>query len=186
MLMFKSSNLIIKPPMKTASVSIKLFYLISFLALNTSISAQIFKASAGLTISNFSEKELTGNKENAQTTSDNIYLAANVEFPIHDSASLVTGLSFISKGYHENYRFQILELPTNVLGTSYKVSLSYLEIPVLAKIYFNKNKMKFYGSLGPYISYAIRGNATSHIYLDRTEIITKENVNWGAPEEFKI
>ncbi|MFT4664246.1 MAG: hypothetical protein ACI8YQ_005266 [Polaribacter sp.] len=66
--------------------------------------------------------------------------------------------------------------------SSYSVRMTYLEIPVLAKTYFHKGKMNFYGALGPYFSFGLRGETESES-TNQQFTSSKNDIKWGSNKE---
>jgi hypothetical protein len=91
-------------------------------------------------------------------------LGAFAEFPVNENFSFETGIQFTSKG-----------MKANDADTDLKLELSYIDIPLTAKIAFKLAGIKAYGAFGPYVGYGIGGQ----IYIDG--LGTK--VKWGSNGE---
>jgi Outer membrane protein beta-barrel domain len=125
--------------------------------------AQTFGIKGGLNLSNTLEKD------NAQTYNDKmipgIHLGATVAIPLSgESVFLEPGILFNMKGskYQEtNY--------------SEKYVLYYLDIPVNLKVVFGSNKIKGFGTLGPYIGVGLSGKDTWTL----SGVKSSESIKWG-------
>lgn len=125
--------------------------------------AQTFGIKGGLNLSNTLEKD------NTQTYNDKmipgIHLGATVAIPLSgESIFLEPGILFDMKGskYQEtNY--------------SEKYVLYYLDIPVNLKVVFGSNKIKVYGTLGPYIGVGLSGKDTWTL----SGVKSSESIKWG-------
>ncbi len=145
---------------------------------------QNFNIKSGLLLSKYTLKNVPPNLDVAQESKPNLFISLNTEIPINDRLKIETGLSINSKGSREDY-FKSREVTSTLeLDSLYSVRITYLEIPVLAKRYFHKGKMKFYGALGPYFSVGLNGRTKSVAAINKPESsTTKADINWGSNDE---
>lgn len=98
-------------------------------------------------------------------------LGATAEFPVHKLFSLETGLLISTKGATYTMYGSGVDSKAN-----FKDNLTYLDMPVNAKISFKIVGIKTYGLIGPYFGYGLR----SKEYINGQVIKTK----WGNVDEY--
>jgi len=127
------------------------------------LNAQTFGIKGGLNLSNTLEKD------NTQTYNDKmlpgIHLGATIGIPLSgESIFLEPGILFNMKGS----KWQ----ETNYSET---YVLYYLDIPLNLKVVFGSNKIKVYGTLGPYIGVGLSGKDS----WTNDAVKGSETIKWG-------
>lgn len=153
----------------------------AIILISGSVHAQKFGVRAGVNFSNFLEKD------NSQTYSQNynmntgFHVGAVVDFPLVSLLSLETGVFYSTNGYNTTSSVTIFGITTT---TDYRLALSYLELPILAKMSYDLGKGSIFATAGPYISYGIAGKSTSVISVSgsSTSNTTETDVVWGSDE----
>lgn len=131
-----------------------LFAIITFVFIFTNTSySQIYGVKAGINLANMNLNTELGYDDINRSYDMKIgyQVGATVEFPIDDMFAFESGLFLANKGYQANAE----NSENNAKGT---VSLTYLQIPITGKMYYNMDKVTLYGILGPYLSYGIFGS----------------------------
>jgi hypothetical protein len=136
---------------------------------------QLTGAKAGFNMSNMTMKDNNGTYSNDFEFLPGFQIGATAEFPVNDNFSVETGLSFFTKGY----KYEL-----SLLGEKYNttVSMYYLDIPIVAKGYFNIKGFDVYGILGPYLGYGLSGKVSSD-----SEEMGDEDISFGTStdDDFK-
>jgi hypothetical protein len=88
----------------------------------------------------------------------NVNFIADIK--LNSSLSLSTGISFSQKGFQQTLYTQYSPF------TSAKMisHINYLEIPLYIKINTNLTKINLFYGVGPYFSYGLNGNVSTHTY----------------------
>lgn len=84
------------------------------------------------------------------------------QFPVNDQFYIQPELNFVRKG--AKLDLDIVEDQTSIDGTI-NLGIDYLEVPVLAKMYFGQTSTKFYLIGGPSVGYGIGGNAKYNLTI---------------------
>ena len=95
------------------------------------------------------------------------------DFKLSSSLSLSTGLTFSQKGFRQTLYTQYSPF-TSAEMTS---NINYLEIPLYIKINTNLTKVNFFYGVGPYFSYGLSGNVSTHTYGSVDSSYT-EDIKW--------
>ena len=122
----------------------KAFIFALMLTLSYQGNSQTFGIKGGLNFANMTVKDFVGNFDTKMLTRLNLGLTT--EFGADKKLSFETGAFLSMKGAKQNY------------GTgegSYKIT--YLDIPLMAKLKFNTEGVKFYGKFGPYLGIGLGG-----------------------------
>lgn len=134
----------------------------------------------GLNLSNMTSKD------DDDTYSDNFkmkpgfHLGFTTDIKISDMATFETGLLLMTKGYKasekETYGGQTYSYEE-------KASLLYLDIPILAKAYFDVQNVKAYGAIGPYIGIGLSGKTKWEGTGMGESDSGDEKIKWGSGED---
>ncbi len=121
-----------------------------------------------------------------QSGSNNIKLGlgfgASLEYNATKLFSLQSGLSYVQKGYQEN-NITLTDASDNPIESNIniKFNYNYLEIPLLAKLNFGSQKVKFYCYTGPSLSYFINEQNNRPDYFNiNNDNKNKLNLGWQA------
>lgn len=160
-----------------------------FLAVMISISciesnAQTFGVKGGLSLMNMMMKDQSDNYKEFLKMKPGFHLGATINIPLfRELLSLEPGLFLNMKGYtwkedgsEDGYEWKITK----------KVSAYYVDIPINVKAVYGGEKIKGYGTLGPFIGVGLSGNyktideiSANNISLTNTE---SEKIDWGKDE----
>ena len=102
------------------------------------------------------------------------------KYAIKENFYITTDLLLSKKGFtHSNSQIisQISGLSDSI--TDFKVSLYFIEIPVLAEFKVKFEKMNVLFGIGPYISYGINGKVSLDINSVSTDLNYSEKVRWS-------
>ena len=127
----------------------KVFLSIALAAAAFTANAQLkFIPKVGVSIANVAFS--TGGEDNKSKIG--FQLGGALEIGVNDMFSIQPELLFIQKGVRSEVSF---------LGTTVKssVTLNYLEIPVLAKVQFGSENLKFHVNAGPSLGIAVSGTS---------------------------
>jgi outer membrane protein W len=157
----------------------KLIFVFILATICTQTYAQQFIIRGGLNLSNMLVKD------DDDTYSDNFKLkpgfhaGVTAEFPFSEKILFETGLLLSTKGYKANESETYGETTYD-----YKESLNllYLDIPLMAKSYFEAGNMKIYGAFGPYIGYGLSGKNKYETTIGGQKKTEKETIKWGTTE----
>jgi len=131
--------------------------------------AQTFGVSGGLNFSKMSIKDNFGTADSKMIVG--YHLGVSTEFPFDKKFSFETGLFLSTKG---TKRTEISPLG-HEYDTEYKANLTYLDIPLNAKVRIDLKTLKLYGVFGPYLSVGLNGKS----YEDGDGT----NINWGTDSD---
>ena len=124
--------------------------------------SQTFGIKGGLNFANMLAKDAIGNFDTKMLTRMNLGVTA--EFGADEKFSFETGALLSFKGAKEDY---------GTAEGSYKIT--YLDIPLMAKLKFNSDEAKFYGKFGPYLGIGLSGQS-----YDAGE---GTKIKWGTSED---
>lgn len=142
----------------------KIYLLSAFVFFSAVASAQTLIPKIGFAIAKAKPSEGDGNVKSRLGLS----IGAELEYPISDMFSAQAGLLIIGKG--ATYSDEDFEA---------KDRITYLELPILAKVWFGEDDMRFYANAGPSLSFAMGGK--SKVEFDgETET---EKLKFGSGEE---
>lgn len=125
-----------------------------FLLTGTNSFAQWYGIKGGYNLSKITMKNDAGDYNNQYTNKEGYHIGIIAQFPIKEPFSFETGLLYSSKGFLANWESTYQGKPVKIKSTT---TLSYLEIPVLAKTSFKFGYSKIYGALGPYFGIGMSG-----------------------------
>lgn len=160
-------------------VYFKFMFVVLLLTVTSKSYSQSFSAKAGLNLSKFYSQDY-GEEVEGLKINPGFHIGGMVEFPVTEMFSFETGLIFSTKGakYYEADR-------SDDYVYDGRVNLSYLNVPVNAKVNFNVGGIKIFGTAGPTVGYGIIGKSKSkETSRGRT---TKESydIEWGSDNEIK-
>jgi len=155
----------------------KLLFVFVLLSMTTQIYGQSITVKGGLNLSNMTAKDNDDTYNDDFKMKPGFHIGATAEFPVSETAAFETGLLLSTKGYKEKYK-------ETYGGETYEskssVNLLYLDIPILAKAYFNIADAKIFGALGPYIGYGLSGKS-KYEYSGMGETGSEEeDIKWGS------
>jgi len=120
--------------------------LLCFILSTSSIFAQLkFAAKGGINISNASYSAPSGLKEPTIESKTGFYLSGTVEYPINESISFVSGLSFTKRGFKAKSEGNYIAGKKTEVGYSSDYSADYIDIPLSLKYNHNLFGYNFYG-----------------------------------------
>jgi hypothetical protein len=163
-------------PLKTFNFNwmknlIKIFVFVLVLAMSSESFAQIFRAKAGLNLSTMLYKDDDGVYSDELKMKHGFLLGATAEFPIDEMFSFETGLLISTKGfkYDEDY--------------VQKLNLTYLNVPLTGKAWFDVGGTKLYGLFGPYVGVGVGGKWKSEDNGNGEMGTDEDKVEWGSDAE---
>jgi len=102
------------------------------------------------------------------------------KYQISKSVNLTTDFLFAKKGFSQPTSQVILDKDRLIYNVSdIKVSLYYIEIPVLTEFKVEYEKMNVLFAIGPYISYGIDGNINMDIESASASINYSDKIRWS-------
>lgn len=149
-----------------------LFVIVFVLTLATESFAQNFGVKGGLNLSTMLMKD------NDKTYSDDFkmkpgfHIGATAEFPMTEMLSFETGLLLSSKGFKLSRE-----------GYEGKVSLTYLDIPLTGKAFFDIGDIKAFGVFGPYVGIGLSGKEKFDDTYEGEMETEERDVEWGSDAE---
>lgn len=173
----------------------KLILLFLSVAAAQLLSAQI---SVGLSVgNNFSTINRTGDYSNLpsffeivseeNSVTNGLTFGIPVEVGFSNRFSLFSGLSYLQKGTKQKSVINYTTLNETEEGNG-NTKFNYLEIPILAKLYFVKRKVNVYFMAGPDFGYLLSSRTKADIKNYNTETGTEEtskvDIKYG-PDEMK-
>ena len=167
-------------PTHTMIKQIGLQILAIFILSSTSSFTQTLGVRAGLNLSNFFVKDDHETYSEDYKWKTGFHVGAIAEFPLSNLVSFETGLLLATKGHREMADASFL---SEIIKLKVSTMLYYLEIPIKAKLSIPVGKIKFYGSLGPYIGFGINGKTKSELTLNGQTEKEEEDISWGSNEE---
>jgi opacity protein-like surface antigen len=134
--------------------------LVSAMALVAGFSyAQTITPKVGISLSTVSD----GDESNVDTKSKiGFTLGAAFNFPITESFSIQPELSYVQKGTKSKESYTDGPNPTDIYESENKITINYLEIPVLAKYSFGEGT-KFFLNAGPSLGFGLGGKTKREI-----------------------
>jgi hypothetical protein len=102
------------------------------------------------------------------------------KYLIRENLYLTTDLSLAKKGFTHSNSQNISTISSfRDSLTDFKVSLYFIEIPILTEFKAKFEKMNVLFAVGPYISYGIVGKVSLEINSRSTDINYSENIRWS-------
>lgn len=142
--------------------------------------AQSFGIKGGLNLAKMLAKDDDENMSDEFKMNPGFLVGLTAEFPVAENTSFETGLFISTKGFRMNEE-------DTYNGTTYtfksKANLLYLDIPLMAKAYFDAGPSKIYGAFGPYIGYGLSGKIKSEMKGGGETETEEEDVEWGSGED---
>lgn len=150
------------PPKNTLIMqkSIKLLALLTILCFSLNSYAQSLGPKIGINIASWGGDDSLTDDLNSVV---GVQLGAAFELPVSDRVSILPEVLYFQKGAGEEFSFAGSTSETDVF-------LNYLEIPILAKVYFNDGPTKIYGTAGPSIGFGLNGKVIDETAGNRTEM----------------
>jgi len=142
--------------------------------------AQNFGIKAGV---NFSNAKITmGNTIMSEDFLWNtgFHIGPIVDFPVSKSFSVETGAIFNTKGYHTNSQTSFLGIS---LGAKSKTSLTYIDIPITAKLSYPVGNLTVFLNAGPYLGIGISGKTTVEANVSTISGSDEYEVVWGNDDD---
>lgn len=157
----------------------KLAFILVLIAASLPTLAQI-TVKGGLNLSNMVMKDNDGTYSDNFKMKPGFHLGITSEFKINDMASFETGLLLMSKGFKDSEK-------ETYGGETYtydeNVSLLYLDVPLLAKAYFNVGDMRIYGALGPYVGMGLSGKDHWESSGTGGSDSGTDDIKWGSGDQ---
>ena len=158
----------------------KLLFVFVLFSMTTQIYGQTITVKGGLNLSTMNVKDDDDTYSDKFKMKPGFHIGATAEFPITEAVAFETGLLLSTKGYKANEK-------ETYGGETYEynesVNLLYLDIPLLAKAYFDIGEAKIFGAFGPYIGYGLSGKS-KYDYTGSGETHSEEeDIKWGSGDE---
>ena len=146
--------------------------------------AQTFGVKGGLSLMNMMMKDESENFKDLLKMKPGFHLGATVNIPLYrELLSLEPGIFLNMKGYNwkedgtgDGYDWKTTE----------KVGAYYIDIPINVKGVFGGEKIKGYGTLGPFIGVGLSGNCKTIYEVSVGNFTTTseetEKIDWGKDE----
>jgi hypothetical protein len=150
------------------------------ISLTSTSFAQKFCAKTGLNLSKMLIKDNDENYGDNTKINTGFHVGATIQFPISEKFSFETGLLLSKKGMTSKIK-ELFDGET----IKYKsvIDLYYLDIPLLAKVTFEKKKVSYFGEIGPYFGLGLKGKIkTEYTYNEDTES-SNSDIEWGSDKE---
>lgn len=164
-------------------IMLKLIYGVMLVALTLPTLAQSFGIKGGLNLANMIVKDDDGTMSDDFKMNPGYLVGLTAEIPVAETASFETGLFLSTKGFKMNEE-------ETFNGSTYtfksKANLLYLDIPLLAKAYFDAGPSKIYGAFGPYLGYGLSGKIKSEVTGGGETETDEEDVDWGSGEDNEL
>jgi len=154
----------------------KLMYFLLFSTLAIPAISQVIGIKGGLNLANMFAKSNDETYSDEFNMKPGFHIGLTAEFPVAETTSFETGLLLTSKGFK-------LDLEEDMYSQKSNVNLLYLDIPLLAKAYFNVGVTKIYGALGPYIGFGLSGKTKNEVTYDGETESEEIDLKWGSSED---
>jgi hypothetical protein len=163
----------------------KQFILLTMVLLGTAIathsSAQTFCVKAGLNLSTFNVPD--ENTPPKPLMTPGLHMGITRDFKLSQSFVFETGILFSMKGYRVDYSGTFMGIPFTIDG---KTNLSYLEIPLLIKGYYEIGpSTRLYAAAGPYVGIGLVGKEEAEVTINGDTESDFRNLSFGEDEDVK-
>jgi len=138
--------------------------------------AQSISARAGLNLATMLSKDDDDTYSDDAKMKPGFHVGVSVDVPFDDNFAFQTGLLLSNKGVKYSG-------DDNDYEWKEKLSLYYLEIPLMAKATFDMGGAKIYGVFGPYLGLGIAGKYKWEETYDGDTDEDDESVDWGSDED---
>lgn len=118
-----------------------------------------FIPKAGVVVSTIHQSKDLKSDEVSINSRIGFLIGAGLEVTISEKISIQPELLFIQKGYKAEESYNVFARVASDVENKHNIRLSYLELPVMFKMKFNK----FYINAGPSFSYGIGGSNKSEV-----------------------
>jgi len=152
--------------------------LIVLLAISYSVEtyAQSISARAGLNLATMLSKDDDETYSDDMKMKPGFHVGVSVDVPFDENFAFQTGLLLSNKGYKYSDEDGDYEWKS-------KLSLYYLEIPLMAKATFDAGGAKIYGIFGPYVGLGLSGKYKWEETYDGDTEKDDDSVEWGSDED---
>lgn len=157
-------------------VIMKLMCLFFFSTLTLPAISQVIGIKGGLNLANMFAKSDSETYSDEFNMKPGFHFGLTAEFPVEETTSFETGLLLSTKGFK-------LDVAEDLYSQKSNVNLLYLDIPLLAKAYFNVGGTKIYGALGPYLGFGLSGKTKNEITYDGETESEEIDLKWGSSED---
>jgi hypothetical protein len=160
-------------------VFMKLMCLFLFSTLTLPAISQVIGIKGGLNLANILAKSHDGTKIDEFKMKPGFHFGITAEIPVAETTSFETGLFLSTKGFK-------LDVKESSYSQKSNANLLYLDVPLLAKAYFNVGDAKIYGALGPYIGFGLSGKTKNEVTYDGETESEEIDLKWGSGEDDDI
>ena len=149
-------------------------------AISAESMAQIVGIKGGLNFATIAISEDGEDHSDDVDVNTSYHAGITVEFPLGRVFSFETGALLSVKGYALEAEDSFEEEEFTYNGTASPI---YVEVPLLAKLYFDLGGARLFAAAGPYAGYGVAGKYTSEVSFDGQADTNSENLKWGSDED---
>lgn len=151
----------------------KHFFLVLTLLVNILIAGA--QTAVGLKVGLQNSKFIVVGLENDIEPFLGVNIGGVINFRYEKIASFQMELNYSQKGISSKLYLSETSLDPES-GADIKIAFDYMELPLLLRLSFGENNMKYYGLIGPYIGYPVRINITLDDYKMTINPITEGDI----------
>jgi hypothetical protein len=153
--------------------TIKLFIVVFGLSLTTQLNAQQFGVRGGLNLASMFEQDNDEIFSDGYKDKLGFNVGLTAEFPINK-------FFFFETGLYSNQRGNRIVIDGENMKIDSKLNLTYLDIPLMAKLKFDVKKVKLFALSGMYFGLGMSGKTKSTITTGGQTEEVSDPVNWGS------
>ncbi|MBV5312449.1 MAG: PorT family protein [Prolixibacteraceae bacterium] len=160
-------------------VMMKLMYFLMFSTLTLPAISQVIGIKGGLNLANILAKSHDGTNIDEFKMKPSFHIGLTAEFPATETTSFETGLFLSTKGFK-------LDVKESSYSQKSNANLLYLDVPLLAKVYFNAGGSRIYAAFGPYLGFGLSGKTKNEVTYNGQTELEEIDLKWGSGEDDDI
>jgi len=142
--------------------------------------AQTYWVRGGLNLSNMLIKDDNGTYSDDFTMQPGFHVGLTGEFPITDMISFETGVLISTKGFKQKEEATISGV---TISAKQSLRLTYVDIPLTAKIYIGSNEPKVFALGGVYLGMGLGGKNKAESSAQGVTQSEELSINWGSKSD---